>query len=70
MKEDKVLEWLKGQKESDEIEEVTDEMLNMLINQNQQLAVVFCKFFNCGGRSEFFREVFRKFYLFILRRGY
>lgn len=41
--EDKVLVWLKDQMESDEIEEVTDEMLNMLINQNQQLAVVFCK---------------------------
>lgn len=54
MKEDKVLDWLKGQKESDEIEEVTDEMLNMLINQNQQLAVVFCKFFNCGKGDEFF----------------
>ncbi|ODM96284.1 putative protein disulfide-isomerase C1F5.02, partial [Orchesella cincta] len=40
-KEDQVLKWLTEQMESDEIEEVTDEMLNMLINQNQQLGVVF-----------------------------
>lgn len=42
-KEEKVLAWLKDQIESDAIEEVTDEMLNMLINQNSQLAVVFCE---------------------------
>ncbi|XP_021959977.1 uncharacterized protein LOC110855885 isoform X3 [Folsomia candida] len=40
-KEEKVLEWLIEQVETDEIEEVTDEMLNMLINNNQQLSVLF-----------------------------
>lgn len=43
-KEDQVLAWLIEQLESDEIEEVTNEMLNMLVQNNQQLAVLFCKF--------------------------
>ena len=42
-KEDQVLAWLIEQLESDEIEEVTNEMLNMLVQNNQQLAVLFCK---------------------------
>ncbi|CAG7689960.1 unnamed protein product [Allacma fusca] len=40
-KEDLVLKWLIEQLESDEIEEVTNEMLNMLVQNNQQLAVLF-----------------------------
>lgn len=42
--EEKVLEWLIHQVESDEIEDVTDEMLDMLIQRSKHLAVLFCKF--------------------------
>ena len=40
--EEKVLEWLIHQVESDEIEDVTDEMLDMLIKRSKHLAVLFC----------------------------
>ncbi|KAG8237453.1 hypothetical protein J437_LFUL015981, partial [Ladona fulva] len=40
--EEKVLEWLVQQVESDEIEDVTDEMLDMLITKLPNLAVLFC----------------------------
>ncbi|XP_071438980.1 uncharacterized protein hlk isoform X3 [Hetaerina americana] len=39
--EEKVLEWLVQQVESDEIEDVTDEMLDMLISKMSNLAVLF-----------------------------
>jgi hypothetical protein len=45
--EDKVLEWLIKQVESDEIEDVTDEMLDMLIERSEFLAVLFCELFIC-----------------------
>ena len=38
-----VLGWLLHQMKSDEIEEVTDEMLTMLIKSNPHVAVLFCK---------------------------
>jgi hypothetical protein len=41
MNEEQVLEWLIFQKESDEIEEVTDEMLDKLIESEPYLAVLF-----------------------------
>ena len=41
--EERVLEWLSYQLENDEIEEVTDEMLDKLIEQKKFLAVLFCK---------------------------
>lgn len=41
--EEAVLEWLSHQVESDEIEDVTDEMLDMLISKSQSLAALFCK---------------------------
>lgn len=40
--EEKVLDWLIHQVESDEIEDVTDEMLDMLIKRSKHLAVLFC----------------------------
>lgn len=40
--EEQVLEWLIHQVESDEIEDVTDEMLDMLIKRSKHLAVLFC----------------------------
>ena len=42
--EEKVLDWLIHQVESDEIEDVTDEMLDMLIEKSPSLAAFFCEF--------------------------
>ena len=41
--EDQVLRWLSHQLGSDEIEEVTDEMLDMVIQKKKHLAALFCK---------------------------
>lgn len=41
--EDEVLKWLTHQAESDEIEDVTDEMLDKLIAEKKHLAVLFCE---------------------------
>lgn len=41
--EDEILEWLVEQLEKDEIEDVTDEMLDKLISDSKFLAVLFCK---------------------------
>ena len=40
--EESVLAWLAHQVESDEIEDVTDEMLDMLIEKSPNLAAFFC----------------------------
>lgn len=40
-----MLEWLVDQLEKDEIEDVTDEMLDYLIKDGKTVAVLFCKFF-------------------------
>ena len=40
-----VLEWLVEQKDNDEIEEVTDEILDKLIETNSAIIAVFCKIF-------------------------
>ena len=41
--EEEVLDWLVHQVEEDEIEEVTDEMLDRLIGRTEHLAVLFCE---------------------------
>lgn len=41
--EDDILQWLIEQLEKDEIEDVTDEMLDKLISESKFLAVLFCK---------------------------
>lgn len=41
--EDEILQWLLGQLERDEIEDVTDEMLDKLIKEGKTIAVLFCK---------------------------
>lgn len=41
--EDEILEWLVSQLESDEIEDVTDEMLDRLIRDGKTVAVLFCE---------------------------
>lgn len=43
--EEKVLDWLRHQTESDEIEDITDEMLDLIIDKMQYVAVLFCKYF-------------------------
>ena len=40
-----VLDWLVQQIDSDEIEEVTDEILDSLIEKHQAILAVFCKTF-------------------------
>ena len=40
--EEDVLTWLSHQVSSEEIEDVTDEMLDKLIHQQNHLAVLFC----------------------------
>lgn len=45
--EDEVLDWLVHQVEEDEIEEVTDEMLDRLIDRTEHLAVLFCELEGC-----------------------
>jgi hypothetical protein len=41
--EEKVLAWLEHQVKSDEIEDITDEMLDMLIDKMPHVAVLFCE---------------------------
>lgn len=41
--EQDVLKWLLHQKESDEIEDVTAEMLDRLVKETKHLAVLFCE---------------------------
>lgn len=41
--ESSVLEWLVQQQERDEIEDVTDEMLDKLVKETKALAVLFCE---------------------------
>lgn len=41
--EEEILEWLVEQLEKDEIEDVTDEMLDKLIKDGKTVAVLFCK---------------------------
>lgn len=42
--EEKVLAWLEHQTKSDEIEDVTDEMLDMLLSKMPNVAVLFCMY--------------------------
>lgn len=43
-REEVLLEWLVHQLEKDEIEDVTDEMLDKLIKDSKALAVLFCEY--------------------------
>lgn len=43
MKEDELLGWLLHQKRHSEIPEITDEMMDKLIDDAKYLAVLFCK---------------------------
>lgn len=42
--ETEILEWLVGQLKQDEIEDVTDEMLDRLIKEGKTMLVLFCEF--------------------------
>jgi len=44
MDEEQILKWLLGQLERDEIEDVTDEMLDTMIKEGRVIAVLFCKY--------------------------
>lgn len=41
--EEKVLKWLEQQQKSDHIEDITDEMLDMVIDKMPHVAVLFCQ---------------------------
>lgn len=43
--EEEILRWLLDQLEKDEIEDVTDEMLDKMIKEGRTIAVLFCKNF-------------------------
>lgn len=43
MDEDEILHWLLSQLEKDEIEDVTEEMLDKLVKEGRTMAVLFCK---------------------------
>lgn len=43
LNEEEILHWLISQVEKDEIEDVTDEMLDRMIKEGSTLAVLFCK---------------------------
>ena len=43
--EDEVLGWLLHQMKSDEIEQVTDEMLDKIVEEYSDVALVICEFF-------------------------
>jgi hypothetical protein len=43
LNEQEVLNWLTHQVHHEEIEEITNEMLDILIKQKKHLAVLFCK---------------------------
>lgn len=51
--EEEMLHWLVEQLEKDEIEDVTDEMLDKLIKEGKTIAVLFCKYAynNIGTRA-------------------
>lgn len=41
--EEKLLKWLEEQTSSDQIEDITDEMLDLIIEKMPHVAVLFCK---------------------------
>jgi hypothetical protein len=58
--EEELLKWLERQTNSDEIEDVTNEMLDLIIEKMPLVAVLFCKFFT-GYRKNRTPRVHRKF---------
>ena len=52
LKDGEVLAWLVKQKTSEEIEEITEEMLKELVEENQKIVVLFCKLSAPPRRSE------------------
>lgn len=46
MAEEQILHWLVGQLEHDEIEDVTDEMLDKMVKEGRVMAVLFCNYTN------------------------
>lgn len=43
MDEDEILHWLLSQIEKDEIEDITEDMLDKLVKEGRTMAVLFCK---------------------------
>lgn len=60
--EDEVLGWLIHQMKSDEIEEITDEMLVKIIEENKHVVVVVCEYLNnLSFQVDFYRNPFVSF---------
>lgn len=57
LNEEEILHWLVSQLEKDEIEDVTDEILDSMIKEGSTLAVLFCK---CWNYNAAMRESVRK----------
>lgn len=70
--EEKVLSWLRHQTESDEIEDITDEMLDLIIEKMPYVAVLFCKCISYFNYVAFkLSKVFDKmpdFYIFVTHK--
>lgn len=61
--EDEVLGWLIHQMKSDEIEEITDEMLVKIIEENKHVVVVVCEYLNnLSFQVDFYRNPFVSFH--------
>lgn len=43
MDEDEILHWLLSQIEKDEIEDITEDMLDKMVKEGRTMAVLFCK---------------------------
>ena len=67
--EEEVLAWLIEQLHSDEIEDITDEMLDKLIRESNHLAVLFCEYGEKKNlkKKSLSEALFYFFYLFSLR---
>lgn len=65
--EDKLLDWLRTQSESDEIEDITDEMLDIIIEKMPYVAVLFCKFSYDYSDNTFLYDLLHYLHIFPFR---
>lgn len=61
--EEAVLKWLEQQTTSDEIEDITDEMLDLILDKMPYVAVLFCKLSIC---TYFQFSISKSFILFVV----
>lgn len=56
MKEEELLGWLIHQKKHSEIPDITDEMMDLLIESQKYLAVLFCKLCTTPTTSKYYKK--------------